>query len=82
MTNIKKTNRIQSRTTRFSGWTWQQYKKERKKKLTVSCFRFFFAIGVSVAFLFSWGPQEWKGSKHSKLQGFRLTLQRTGLFSK
>ena len=30
MTNKEK-NRIQ-KTTRFSGWTWQQYKIERKKK--------------------------------------------------
>ena len=27
----KEKNRIQ-KTTRFSGWTWQQYKIERKKK--------------------------------------------------
>ena len=52
-------------------------KERERKKLTVpSCFRLFFA--VSVAFFFSWWPQEQKGS----LRKIRLTLHRTGLFSK
>lgn len=74
MTNKEK-NRIQ-KTTRFSGWTWQQYKKERKTKancelssILLWCFSFSF---------FTWWPQEQKGS----LRRITLTLHRTGLFSK